>query len=288
MTEDLTAKIENTAGTDEIVGSSTTTAIDANTESTAKPETGEAAKVDAEVSAAESTETKPKRDRYQPRINQLTKEKREAQQENADLKARLEKLEAAQVKPEVSSLVAPKEDEFESHEEFQSKRDQSIADRAGQAAYERLQTENANRDRDTQKTERQKELEAKKGVFESRITEERGKYLDFEENVYGADFGMFLDEDLAEQIFDNPKSIEVAYHLSTNLDEAARVFALTPIQRARELTKLELQLEAPAAKVVSGAPDPIVPLGNAEVTAVDPDGMDNDAWLAWRRKQLNG
>ncbi|WP_455154166.1 hypothetical protein [Cupriavidus campinensis] len=80
---------------------------------------------------------------------------------------------------------------------------------------------------------------------------------------------------------------KVLHHLGTDLDEAARILSLPPVQMARELTKLEIKLSQPAApKPVSKAPAPITPLGSGKATG---DGLSDDLPIEeWMRRNNAG
>lgn len=240
-----------------------------------------------DTSATEKTEP-PKKDRFQTRINQLTAKNYETEQRNAELETRLKALESKPAAAEESDLVAPNPDEFDTDQDYQTANAKYYADVSGRAADARV---NANNEASTQERERQTRqdsIKAKKIAFEESLDSKRGHFEDFEDVAYGH---QFMDMDLAEQIFDLDKGPEVAYHLGSNLDEAARIFALTPVQRARELTKLEFQVEALKPKVVSDAPDPIKPLGNSEVideVGVNGENLSTDEWQKWRNKQVHG
>ncbi len=273
MSEDLTGEIEKTPSHDGTAESSTAP------EAEVKPE-GQ-----AEASATE-TPDEPKVNKVQQRINQLTREKHEQRQENAELKARLEKLE--QVKPEakVIDLVAPDQNDFDTDQDYHAANAKYYAEVSGNAAQARLTAADSESREEVTRSARQKELEVKKAGFEEKLAGIRENFEDFEEVAYGNT--QFMDMDLAEQLFDLDKGPEVAYHLGSHLDEAERIFALSPVQRARELTKLEFQVEALAPKKVSDAPDPISPLGSSETIQTDPDKMNANEWQAWRNKQLHG
>jgi len=77
---------------------------------------------------------------------------------------------------------------------------------------------------------------------------------------------------------------KLLHHLGTDLDEAARIASLPPVQMARELTRLEFKLSQPAApKPVSKAPAPITPLGSSATTDADPSRMSDTEWYAHRQ-----
>jgi hypothetical protein len=241
-----------------------------------------------EAGATENTETPKKRNGVQERINKLTTEKYEVRQRNAELEERIRQLEASQpaaVEPATPILAAPNEDNFNTHEEYLAAQAKFVADTASNAAYERIRAEQEAANSAKQQEQQQSEILSKKKAFDDNVAKKRDNFEDFEEVAYGH---KFMDKDLAVQIFEMDKGPEVAYHLGSNLDVAERVFSMSPVQRARELTKLEFQLDAISPKVVSDAPDPINPLGNSELVEADPDKMSADQWLAWRNKKLYG
>jgi len=249
-----------------------------NVESTTTPEALE------QGSAAETPEEKPKGNKVQERINQLTREKYEQRTKNQELEARLKELEARKVEPVKQELAAPKEDEYDDYSDYQTAQADYIAETATNRAYERMATEQQARVDSSNEQTRQETLHSKKKAFDQNVDTKRANFENFEDVAYGHDF---MDTDLAEQIFDMDKGPEVAYHLGAHLDEAERIYALTPVQRARELTKLEYQVQALTPKKVSDAPDPIEPLGGSEAKEIDPDSLSADEWQKWRIKQID-
>ncbi len=252
----------------------------------ADPSTATEANTEVEASATESTEEVKKPNRVQERINQLTTKNYEEKQKNAALEERIKNLESSQpAKPATPDLAAPNEDDFDTQQEYYTANAKFIADTASNAAYDRIRAEQDETNKSNQKSEQQAVIDTKKKAFEENLSSKREHFEDFEDVAYGHNF---MDMDLAEQIFEMDKGPEVAYFLGSNLDEAQRIHALTPVQRARELTKLEFQVEALNPKKVSSAPDPINTLGNSEVVATDEDNMSADEWQAWRNKQKHG
>jgi type IV secretory pathway VirB10-like protein len=222
--------------------------------------------------------------KVQERINQLTREKYEARQEAAALEARIKELESNKPVTKEPEVVAPKEDDFEDYSQYQQANAKFVAETASNAAYERIAAENQERERTRQEAARQEELQSKKAAFDANLAEKKGNFEDFEDVAYGH---QFMSIEMAERLFEMSKGPEVAYHLGSNLDVAEKIFALPPIQQAIELTKLEFQVEALNPKMVSGAPDPITPLGSSEKVSKDEDDMTDDEWLAARYAQIN-
>ncbi len=255
---------------------------DENVAPSTTPEAEVKTEVEAEASATEKPEEAKKPNKVQTRINQLTREKHDLRQENEMLKGKLKTPEAP-VAPK-PDLVAPNPDNFDTDQDYQTANAQYYADVSLKATDARIETQN----QDVAQQQRQDSIQAKKVAFEANLAEKRGNFEDFEDVAYGH---TFMDMELAEQLFDMDKGPEVAYHLGSNLDVAERIFALDPVQRARELTKLEFQVEALSPKKVSDAPDPIKPLGNSEAVdeaGVNGENLSTDDWQAWRNKQVHG
>jgi len=236
----------------------------------------------------EPTVEEPKKDNgVQKRINQITREKHEARQEadrqkeaNAALTKRLEALEAPK-----TELSQPQENDFTDYNEYQQANSNYVVEKATQGAYDKLKAESLATEKANRAAEVQNSFNTKIEGFHERVAEKQEHYQDYEQVAYGHSF---MDQDLAGQLCDMDKGVEVGYHLGANLDVAEKIFALDPVSRARELTKLEFQVESVAGgKKVSDAPDPIVPLGSSETVSKDEKDMSDDEWWAGRYAQLN-
>lgn len=79
---------------------------------------------------------------------------------------------------------------------------------------------------------------------------------------------------------------KLIHHLGSDLDEAARIVSLPPLQMARELTKLELKLSQTKAKPVSNAPAPITPIAGVVASSKDPSEMSDAEFAKWRKAQI--
>lgn len=238
---------------------------------------------ETEVGNPEVTEPK-KVNKVQARINQLTREKHELRQQLSSQEQRLQALETRpteQPKP----TIAPNENDFDTDTAYKEASSKYITETATEAAYQRFTSENkASEEAQSQATENAQWQIKQKAFFEN-VESKSENFEDFDNVAYGH---QFMDAGIATELFEMDKGPEVAYHLGSNLEIAEKIFALNPVQRARELTKLEFQLEALNPKKVSTAPDAIKPLGNNSTPAeTDPEKMNADDWQAWRCKQLN-
>ena len=244
---------------------------------------------EAETAPETSEAEKPKKNNgVQDRIHQLTREKHEARQKaeraeeaNSDLTKRLEALESANKAPEASK---PQESDFDDYSEYQKADSDYVVSKATQGAYDRIRSENLASAKATSEAERATAIKAKHEAFQEKVAAKRESYQDYEEVAYGHNF---MDQDMAEQLFDMEKGVEVGYYLGSHLDIAEKVLAMTPIERARELTKSEFQVESVKPKTVSDAPDPITPLGSSEKVTKHEKDMGDEEWMKARYAQLN-
>lgn len=98
-----------------------------------------------------------------------------------------------------------------------------------------------------------------------------------------------MNRDFLEIVSSSDAGHKVLNHLGNDLDEAARISALPPLQMARELTRLEYKLNQPQSKPVSKAPAPIKPIGAGGLT---PTGLSDDLpieeWMRRHNKQRSG
>ena len=89
-----------------------------------------------------------------------------------------------------------------------------------------------------------------------------------------------VNRDFLELATTSDAGAKLIHHLGGDLDEAARIASLPPVQMARELTRLEYKLaQAPAPKPVSKAPAPITPIGSGGVADGGlRDDLSMDEW----------
>jgi hypothetical protein len=136
--------------------------------------------------------------------------------------------------------------------------------------------------------------EAARMVAEQRFDESCNKvystgkteFPDFDQAVANLQM-VGVNRDFLELATTSDAGAKLLHHLGNDLDEAARILALSPVQMARELTKLEFKLnQPPPAKPVSKAPAPITPIGTGGVTESGlSDDLPIDEWMRRNAKR---
>ncbi|MHB1098447.1 MAG: hypothetical protein ACYCZR_02715 [Burkholderiales bacterium] len=111
------------------------------------------------------------------------------------------------------------------------------------------------------------------------------EFKDFDDSVANLQM-VGMNREFLEIVSSSDAGHKVLHYLGNDLDEAARIAAMPPLQMARELTKLEYKLGQEKPKPVSKAPAPIKPIGTGGAT---PNGLSDDLpideWMARFNKQ---
>lgn len=241
----------------------------------------------AEATPEETPERKESRG-VQKRLDELTRNWREAERREAALLALLQqKPEApkAEVKPEPVKTLA----DFEYDEaKYQAHLYEQVAKQATQAARREIEAEQ----RRMSEASRAESYKAREAKFAETAP-------DFREVVYRDDVP--ITPEMADVIRESEDGPALAYHLAKNVEIAESIARLSPLAQARELGRLEARLAlekqqvAEAKKRVSQAPPPAPKLeGLNAATSVSPDDPESDKaykshmdWINARQKQLS-
>jgi flagellar biosynthesis GTPase FlhF len=234
--------------------------------------------------ADESSEPRPKG--VQKRIDELTRNWREAERREAALLDMLQRQQTPakqEAVPEMPKAVPKLEDFNYDEASYQTALFKHVKDEAAQAARDELQQERT----------REKE-QAKKQTFKQRETDFAKANPDYISLT--RDPSLPFTRAIVELTAESEKGPEVLYYLAKNREIADRIAELSPVAAAREIGRIEAKLEKPPAPTpplprpapVSQAPPPPPRLETSEpAIEKDPDQMSMGDWLKWRNKQLS-
>jgi len=239
-------------------------------------------KVIAEGEEDKSSEEHP----VEKRIGTLVRQRREAEREAAEWKA---KALANEPKPqEEGTKEAPTEAEPSPDDYLGGELDrQFIIDTAKFHARQEFATLEAQKSVEKQQAENRAKLEAIDTNWDTQRAVGSTKHKDFEDKVIGGlDRGEFRLSDFAGvAIKASSIGADVAYFLAENPAEADRIYAMQPLDQVKEIGKLEARLDAPAATsapAVSKAPPPPKhrASGGGGTTTIPPDTEDFASFAA--------
>jgi hypothetical protein len=223
----------------------------------------------------------------QKRLDELTRNWREAERREAALLALLQQQRTAPEAPQPTADDKPKTlADFEYDEgKFQAYIFDQAEKRAADAAKREL----------TAAQEREA-TERRKASFRSRSAEFAKTVEDFDSVARNPDLP--ISADMAEVIQDSDDGPALLYHLGKNPDIAEKIAQLPPKAAARELGKIEARLayerEKAKPEKVSKAPPPPPKVeganpGNLNVKPDDPDSdkLSDAEWARLRNKQIS-
>lgn len=246
----------------------------------------------ATTDAGEQTETEAKKPHWSvKRIDELTRNWREAERREAALMAMLQRQQTP-AQPEAAKeapKAPPKLEDFNYDESaYQAALFQHVKDEAAKVAREELQQERT----------REKE-QAKKQTFKQRETDFAKANPDYIELT--RDPSLPLTRDVIELATESEQGAEILYYLAKNREIAERIAELPPVAAAREIGRIEAKLEkplapqapsVPKAPPVSKAPPPPPRIEAVEQSSpIRPDSADSDKlsdaeWMRLRNKQV--
>ena len=109
------------------------------------------------------------------------------------------------------------------------------------------------------------------------------KYPDFQ--VVVSNPNLKINEGMAEFIADSELGADVAYYLGTNPMKAAQIAQMSPIKAARELTRIEAEIDAKPKPRLTKAPEPISPVGGKGASSSSSLPSDEDDIATWMKKE---
>lgn len=212
----------------------------------------------------------------QKRIDELTRNWREAERRNDEL---IQYLQSTQKPAETpAEIVAPTLESVGYDEaKYQAELIKFARNEARAEARTLIEQERA-----------QQAENARTMTFKQRESEFKATTPDYEARVF--DPSLPISKTMAEVIAESELGPQVAYYLASNREVAARIAQLPERAAARELGRIEARLETPKPTpqpVVSKAPPPPPKIEGAEPEVDDdPDKLTDENWMKWREKQL--
>lgn len=249
---------------------------------------------DAGSDADKKTDKPNKKKDAKARIEQLLDQRKEARveaeqkaQRIAELEARLAALEKGEVatkkdlqesaNDEISLPEKPDPYDFEKYPQgqFSKEYERDTLEWLRKSAIAELRAETEKAQRAQAATSKQVETEQK---IQAHLVKGAEKYEDFEQKVLQNTDKWALPGDAAELIADSEVAHEILYHLANNPAQSFEIARLSPVQRAREIGKLEAKFssagDARPEKKITKAPVP-PPKAN-QGGSVKSTGLSND------------
>ena len=236
-----------------------------------QPEEVKAEEKEPEQTPEQESQERDEKGRFkgvQPRIDELTRKRHEAEREAAYWRG------IAQSQAQPSAQAAPQEPKPEQYDDYNV----YVRDLAKWEAKQIVAAELAQR-------EAKASEQARVTTWESRQADARKTMPDYDEVVGGSTAPVA--GHVSEALQDSEHGPALAYHLAKNPDLLAQLNSLSPRQADREIGRLEERLSAkaqPAPVRTTQAPKPASAVGQGRSVAANPSDMPVEEYIAFRSK----
>lgn len=249
-------------------------------ENTGTVETTETVSEVAEDSTpSEEAQEKPKpKGGFQRRIEKLTREKYESQQELDAARAQLEMLQQQQIQQQVQNTQSfPKLEEYGYDEGQYQQAVVAWNQQQEQAKYEAYQQQ---RHQQAQIAHQQQQAMAMREKVASAVE----KHPDFLLKVQNPELPPLSEINKAayDAVVGSDSFADIAYYLASNPAEIYRFSSLDPVSTLREVFKLEQKFERQPQSSTAPPPAPPSKLSGVSEQAKDPRKMTTEEFIAWR------
>ena len=245
------------------------------TEAPKGDETGQVETPPAEGQPEEKSESAKRREREKAYRARLQSEAAEAKAEAEQAKARRQAILDAGKKE-----AAPKEVDFPDPIEFAAAKaiwgaEQRLTEREARNAGEAAEAAEA-KAKEISKRESAVIAEA----WTAQVAEAKGRYADFDKVALANDLP--VTNAMGELIMTSDAGPDVLYHLGQNRALAAQIAAMSPVEAARAIGRIEASIQAPKPRTETNAPNPINPVRGSVGASRDPAKMSYVEWVKWR------
>lgn len=232
---------------------------------------------------ADKPEKPKRRSRAEERINELTREKYEAQRnleamqrQMAELQQRMQPQmpETGEPMPQLSQYGYDEERYTQAVQQWHQNQMARIAQQQEQMRQQQAY---------------QAEQMRQQQVLSEKIQKGVEKYPDFTQKVNDPRLPPLREVNPVafQAVLESDAAHDVAYYLASNPQEIYRFASMTPTQAVREVTLIEAKLKAAPPREVRNPPKPPSTVGGSGAEAMkDPDKMTTEEWLAWRNRQI--
>lgn len=263
------------------------------------PSASSEGEVEAKTEVDETPEVKPEQipewEEVKKRLERAEEDKKKAEARAGYWQRQAEKAKEEPAKPtaapppDVSDLVAPKEEDFDTERDFLI----ALADHRADVKIREWEAKSR------QQTEITAEEKAHDAFKRKLVAEGPAMFDDFAEAI--SDPILPITDGILNILKETEVPVELTYYLAKNAKECAVISRMSPVAAARAIGKIEAQIvsdkqhlkesgsEHPAAEVktqpkpISKAPAPITPIKSqsAPITK-DPSKMTNEEYRLWR------
>jgi hypothetical protein len=227
----------------------------------------------------------PKKGGVQKRIDELTRERYEAQRQADHWRQQAEK--AQQSQPAAAPKPAPNIADYQDLNQFLADRDAWVLEQAEQRFTQRTQEQTQQEKAEQSQHQQAIDRQARQEQFKAREIDASGRYQDYQQAVTTPHVQQTLAArpDIVETVIDSDHGPDIAYFLAKNPVKLQELALLTPLAAVREIGRIEQMFMANTTKQNTNAPAPVRTVGGKAEAARNPENMSMAEYRKWRSSQ---
>lgn len=257
------------------------------------PEQDQAAKpADQPATAPEATNTPeaqpqdtPKKGGVQKRIDELTRERYEAQRQAEHWRQIAEQTQKQQ--PAKPPTEPPKLEAYTNVDDYLAARDEWVLEQAEARALQRTQEQTQRQQAEQQQQQQAINQQVRQEQFKAREADAAGRYQDYAQAVTAPHVQQMMAArlDILETVIDSEHGPDIAYFLAKNPAQLQNLASLSPLAAVREIGRIEQMFMAGTKKQATNAPDPVRTVGGKAEAGRNPENMSISEYRKWRTQK---
>lgn len=258
----------------------TTVEVETLPEAEAAPVEESTPEVEEVVEEPTTTEPPPKKSGVQKRIDELTRQRYEAQQRAELAEQREQELRKQTFQQSYESTKPTLEDYNFDQDAWASAYEQWVQVGQEKSLAEQYQAAQA---AEFQRIQAQQQQSITEKAYKA-----QEKYPDFFSKIQDPSLPSL--KQISPAAYDAVASSEamgdIAYYMASNPQEVYKLGTLSPVQAIMEIARLESKFTSKPTPTTSAPPPPPSDLKGRAEAITDPEKMTTAEWMEWRRSQL--
>lgn len=254
-------------------------------DSTPEPAAQPAEPAPADTQPDAQPQDQPKKGGVQKRIDELTRERYEAQREAEFWRQQAEQR--AQ-QPQQQAAPPPKLEDYQDVNQFFEARDAWVKEQTKAEILRETQEQAQRQQFEAQRHQQALAQQQRVERFNAQEAEVAARYPDYNQAIHNPLMQQVkqVRPDILETMVDSDHGPEIAYFLAKNPEHLQRVASLPPLAAVREIGRIEQMFMAPQ-KQTTQAPDPVRTVGGKAEATRNPENMSISEYRKWRQSQTS-
>jgi len=253
-------------------------------EAQAPTDSNESEAPSGEAETTETDEPEKKKNSFQERISELSRQKKEAQQHAEEMERRARSLEERLANSTQEDEPYPTLEAYGYDEQAYQKALVDYTTSRSQRAYQQARLEE---EQGLLQEARQRQQQYMVQTFAERSNTFAETQPDFNTKMNDQNFVQTFRQSpsVQEAVLTSDNGPAMAYYLASNPQVAQEIASLSPVMAGMKLAGIESKLSAPVSVKPTNTPEPIKPVTPGGKVDKDPESMTPKEYVAWRRKQ---